>query len=136
MIFLLHVALSISSPALSPVLVMSSRVAGMTDDLSTPCPPVCLLARSQSSTFQVSCLFIFCSIVLSSFSLIYRSSELGMCSSSLLITCPHQFNLRDLLGSLRHSRYSSNVFVPDLVFACRTSTVASSSRSPQSSSPQ
>ena len=53
MIFLLHVAMSFSSPALSPVLVMSSRVAGMTDDLPTQYHPVLLLARSQSSTVLV-----------------------------------------------------------------------------------
>ena len=53
MILLLHVALSNSSPALSPVLVMSSRVTGMADDPPTPCRPVQLLARSQASTCHV-----------------------------------------------------------------------------------
>ena len=53
MIFLLHVALSVSSPALSPVPFLTSRVTGMTDDLPTPCRPVHLLAHPQSSTFPV-----------------------------------------------------------------------------------
>ena len=40
----------------------SCRVAGMTDDLSSPNRPVRLLARSQSSTFQISltCIFPSC----------------------------------------------------------------------------
>ena len=37
----------------------SSRVAGMTDDLSSPHRPVRLLARSQSSTFQISLTRVF-----------------------------------------------------------------------------
>ena len=40
----------------------SCRVAGMTDDLSSPHRPVRLLARSQSSTLQISfaCVFPSC----------------------------------------------------------------------------
>ena len=58
----------------------SCRVAGMTDDLSSPHRPVRLLARSQSSTFsdlvdmRLSILF---SVVLSSFSLVYPLSILS-----------------------------------------------------------
>ena len=48
-----------------------------------------------------------------------------------------QSSLRDICGSLWHSRCPSYVFVPDLVFACHTvydgvSTLASSSRLSQS----
>ena len=53
MIFPLHVALSVSSPVLSP--------ATMTDDLPCPRRPVRLLARSQSSTSQVLLAGVFLS---------------------------------------------------------------------------
>ena len=104
----------------------SCRVAGMTDDLSSPHRPVRLLARSQSSTFQIlfTCVFPSC----------FRSSSLPF----LLYICPQHFpqcvfaisphhmpvpvqsSLGDLFGSLRHSCCSSDVFIPDLVFACHS----------------
>ena len=64
---------------------------------------------------------------------------LSMCSSSVLITCPYQFNRFSVtFGSLRHSHCSSDMFVPACmvpclrVFACHTSILAFSSRSSQS----
>ena len=76
MIFLLHIALSISSPALRPVLFMSYRVAGMTADLPSPHRPVRLLTRSQTSTFHVSLARVFPSC--------FRSSSLPFPWSSTL----------------------------------------------------
>ena len=72
----------------------SCRVAGITDDLSSPHCPVRLLSRSQSGTFQLSSfhlvfgrsLFLFPGIsALKTF--------LSMCSPSLIVTCPYQFNI-------------------------------------------
>ena len=90
----------------------------------SPHRPVRLLARSQSSTLQISfaCVFPSC----------FRSSSLPF----PWYICPHHFpqyvlpisphhmpvpdqsSLGDLFGSLRHSCCSSDVFIPDLVFAC------------------
>ena len=99
----------------------------MTDDLSTPCRPVRLLARSQSSTFHVTlaCIFPSCSLPFSWYVYIYiyirpqhfpqyafllHPSSSHPRTSSIVSPC--------LFGSLRHSRCASYVFVPDLVFAC------------------
>ena len=55
-----------------------SRVVGMTADLPSPHRHVRLLARSQSSTFQVSLAqSILFSVVLSSFSVVYPFSTLS-----------------------------------------------------------
>ena len=104
----------------------SCRVAGMTDDLSSPHRPVRLLARSQSSTLQISlaCVFPSC----------FRSSSLPfpwyICHhhfpqyvfaiSPHHMPVPYQSSLSDLFGCLRHSCCSSDVFIPDLVFACHS----------------
>ena len=48
-----------TSLLLFPLIFPSYRLAGMTDDLPTPCRPVRLLARSQSSAFQVSLAYVF-----------------------------------------------------------------------------
>ena len=112
-------------------------IAGITDDLSSPHRSVRLLARSQSSTFQISLTRVFPSC--------FRSSSLPLpwyirpqhfpqyvfAISPHHMPVPVESSLGDLFGSLRHSCCSSDVFIPDLVFACH-SIVASSSRSPQS----
>ena len=80
----------------------SCRVAGITDDLSSPHRPVRLLARSQSSTFQISLTRIFPSC--------FRSSSLPfhwyirpqhfpqyVFAISPLITCPYQINPLSLI---------------------------------------
>ena len=98
----------------------------MTDDLSSPHRLVRLLARSQSSTFQISltCVFPSC----------FRSSSLHFpwyispqhfpqyvfAISPHHMPVPVQSSLGDLFGSLRHSCCSSDVFIPDLVFACHS----------------
>ena len=95
-IFLLHIALSFSSPALSPC-----------------------------STFQVSLLCIFPSFFwLSSIPYPWNIRphhfpQYVFVFSLYHIPAPVQSSLRDLFGSLRHSCCSSDVpVVPDLVFAC------------------
>ena len=104
----------------------SCRVAGITDDLSSPHRPVRLLARSQSSTFQISLTRVFPSC--------FRSSSLPFpwyirpqhfpqyvfAISPHHMPVPVQSSLGDLFGSLRHSCCSSYVFIPDLVFACHS----------------
>ena len=99
-IFLLHVALSITSLALNPVL------------------------------FQVSLDCIFASYFRSSslpvpWYMSALNTFLSMCSSALLTTCPCQFNIRSVIFLeactalvVRTARCSSNLFVPDIVFAC------------------
>ena len=98
----------------------------MTDDLSSPHRPVRLLARSQPSTLQISlsCVFPSC----------FRSSPLPfpwyICPQHFpqyvfaifphRMPVPDQSSLGDLFGSLRHSCCSSDVFIPDLVFACHS----------------
>ena len=75
----------------------------MTDDLSSPYRPVRLLARSQSSTFQISLTRVFPSCFRSSplpFPWYIRShlnTFLSMYSPSLLITCPYQLNLLSVI---------------------------------------
>ena len=79
---------------------------------TSPCPsPRPLLAQSLSILFSVVLNFLL--FILNSF--------LSMCSS-LLNTCPYQFqsSLRDIFGKLRQSRCSSDMFFPDLVFACHS----------------
>ena len=73
----------------------------MTDYLSFPHRPVRLLARSQSSTFQISLTRVFPSCFRSS-SLLFPgisalNTFLSMCSPSLLITCPYQINLLSVI---------------------------------------
>ena len=79
----------------------SCRVAGITDDLSSPHRPVRLLARSQSSTFQISLTRVFPSCFGRPLFLFPGISALNtllsMCSPSLLITCPYQFNLLSVI---------------------------------------
>ena len=86
----------------------SCRVAGITDDLSSPHRPVRLLARSQSSTFQISLTRVFPSC--------FRSSSLPFhwyirpqhfppyvfAISPHHMPVPVQSSLGDLFGSLRH----------------------------------
>ena len=96
------------------ILTSTNCVAGMTDDLPTPCRPVHHLAHSQSSSFpslvglHLSILF---SVVLSSFS--PGISVLNTFLSIVFFISPHHMplpvrhSLSDLLGSLRHSRCPS-----------------------------
>ena len=104
----------------------SCRVAGIACDLSSPHRPVRLLARSQSSTFQISLTRVFPSC--------FRSSSLPFpwyirpqhfpqyvfAISPHHMPVPVQSSLGDLFGSLCHSCCSSDVFIPDLVFACHS----------------
>ena len=87
---------SIVNNLLFPWLLLSYRFAGMTDDLPFPCCPVRLLTRSQSNAFQIVLARIFPSCFLSSLFLFpgisILNTSLSMCSSSLDITCPYQFN--------------------------------------------
>ena len=72
--FLLGLFLCFCNTILFPWLFLSSRVAGMTAGLPTPCRPVHILASCQSSTFQISLARVFPScflFVLSSFSLVH-----------------------------------------------------------------
>ena len=98
----------------------------MNDDLSSPHRPVRLLARSQSSTFQISLTRVFPSCFRSSslpFPWYIRSQYFPQ---YVFTISPHhmpvsdQSSLDDLFGSLRHSCCSSDVFIPDLVFACHS----------------
>ena len=101
----------------------SCTVAGMTADLPTPHRSVHLLVCSQPNAFQVSLAHVFPSC--------FRSSSLPFpwCNHPqrfpqyvFFITSSHvnpvQSSLRDLFGTMRHSRCSSDVFVHDLVFVC------------------
>ena len=104
----------------------SCRVAGMTDDLSSPHRPVRLLARSQSSTFQISLKRVFLSSVSSS-SLPFpwyicpqHFPQYVFAISPHHLPVPDQSSLGDLFGSLRHYCCSSDVFIPDLVFSCHS----------------
>ena len=98
----------------------------MTDDLSSPHRPVRLLARSQSSTFQISLTCVFPSCFRSSslpFPWYIRSQyfpQYVFTISPHHMPVPDQSSLGDLFGSLRHSCCSSDVFIPDLVFACHS----------------
>ena len=104
----------------------SCRVAGMTDDLSSPHRPVRLLPRSQSSTFQISLTRVFPSCFRSSslpFPWYIRSQyfpQYVFTISPHHMPVPDQSSLGDLFGSLRHSCCSSDVFIPGLVFACHS----------------
>ena len=115
-----------SFPFLFLWLFPSCRVAGMTDDLSSPHRPVRLLARSQSSTFQISLTCVFPSCFRSSslpFPWYIRSQyfpQYVFTISPHHMPVPDQSSLGDLFGSLRHSCCSSDVFIPDLVFACHS----------------
>ena len=109
----------------------------MIDYPHNPCRHVNLLARSQSSTFEVivdTRLSIFFSAISSSMSQECQSSHFTRYVCVLHLSSPHIRNihssLRDLFGSLRHSRYPSDVLVPDLVIALLFRI--SSSRSPRS----
>ena len=104
----------------------SCRVAGMTDDLSSPHRHVRLLARSQSSSFQISLTRVFPSCFLSS-SLPFpcyihpqNFPQYVFAISPRHMPVPVQSSVGDLFGSLRHSCCSSDVFIPDLVFACHS----------------
>ena len=99
-----------------PWLFLSYMVRGMTDDLPTPCHPIHLLARSLSSTFHVLLASVFPSC--------FRSFSLPFpwCIHSqhfpqyVFFIAPHhmpvpiQSSLRDLFGSLCHSRCSLHFF--------------------------
>ena len=74
----------------------------MTDDLSSPNRPVHLLARSQSSTFQISLTRVFPTYFRSSslpfpWYISALNTFLSMCSPSFLSTCPYQFNLLSVI---------------------------------------
>ena len=98
---------------LPPCLFPSCRIAGITDDLSSPHRPVRLLTRSQSSTCHVSLACVFPSY--------FRSS-------SLLFPVnihPHHFprhavvSVCDLFGSLCHPRCPSFDLTPTgILFGC------------------
>ena len=87
--------------------------------------PVRLIARFEPNTDQVSLARVYHLVFGRSLILFlvypFLTLFLSMCSSSLLDRCPYQPNRRSVLflGSLRHSRCSSGVFVADLVFSCR-----------------
>ena len=89
----------------------------MTDDLSSPHRPVRLLARSQSSTFQISLTRVFPSCFRSSslpFPWYIRSQyfpQYVFTISPHHMPVPDQSSLGDLFGSLRHSCCSSDVFM-------------------------
>ena len=76
--------------------VSSCGVAGMTDDLPSPHRPVRLLARSRPSTFMsrwhASFHLVFGRPFFLFPGLSVLNTFLSMCSPSLLITCPYQFN--------------------------------------------
>ena len=100
--------------------------------------PVHLLIHSIPYTFPVSLPVIFLASFWSSSFPFLSTSILSIFlivySFSLLITrsCNFLLSFRHLFRRLRHSHSPSDVFVPDLVFACySTSTIESSSRSPQ-----
>ena len=80
-----------------------SHHVGLTADLPTPHRTVRLLSRSQSSTFYVS-----------------LTPSLPF-SCYMLFISPHHIVSRWSFWSLRHSRYSSDVFVPDLKSRIATS---------------
>ena len=107
-------------------LFRSCRVAGITDDLSSPHRPVRLLTRSQSSTFQISLTRVFPSCFRSSYLPFPWYIRPQHFPQYVLAISPHhmpvpvQSSLSDLFGSLRHSCCSSDVFIPDLVFACHS----------------
>ena len=82
-----------------PWLFLPFRVAVVTADLPSPHRPVHFLARSQPSksrwhaSFHLVVgrpLFLFPGISV-------HNTFLGVCSSSLLIKCPHQFNLLSVI---------------------------------------
>ena len=106
----------------------SCRVAaGMSADLPSPHRPARLLARllarSQPITFQISLAPVFPPVVLSSSSLQHPSSTLSSVFHLHLshrTPVPVQSSLRDLFRSLRHSRCSSDAFVPHPFFACQS----------------
>ena len=94
MIFPLHVALSVSSPALSPVLFMSGTRLSILFSIGLIFCDISVFSTLLSMMFSPHHKPVI--LVLNTF--------LSVCSSSLLITCPYQFNLlRYLIGSLRHS---------------------------------
>ena len=110
-------------------LFLLSRIAGMIDDLPSPHRPVRLLARPQSNTFQVSLTRVFpsCSRSSSLFPGIYPSSTSSVCATWLHhMPVPVQSSLRDLFGSLCHSRCLSDVSAPHLVFVCHFAQAFSS----------
>ena len=88
--------MNITSTSSSPRLFPSCRVAGMTADLPSPHRHVCLLARSQLSAFN-SCWHVPFHLVFGRplfrfHGISVFTTFLIMCSLSLLITCPYQFN--------------------------------------------
>ena len=99
----------------------SHLVSGMTDGIPTPCCPVRLFARSQSSTCHASLVIIFPSCFWSSslpFPWYIRPQHFHQ---YVFVISPHhmpvpvQSSLRGLFASLRHSPCSWDVFVLDLV---------------------
>ena len=88
-----------------PLLFLSNSpttnlVAGTTDDLPTACCPVHLLVRSQSSTLKVSLARILFSARRSLFlspGISVFKTFLSMCSSSLLVACPYQFDMLSVI---------------------------------------
>ena len=103
----------------------------VTDDLPSPHRPVCLLARSQSSTFikshwHASFYLVFDRTIFPSPCISALNTFHSMRSSSLLLTCPYQFNLLSVIfleafaTLVGHSRCSLDVFVSNLVLACHS----------------
>ena len=103
------VLLKVDRLALFLWLFPSCRVAGMTDALSSPHRPVRLLARSQSSTFQISLTRVFPSCFRSSslpFPWYIRPQHFPQCVFAIALhhmPVPVQSSLGDLFVSLRHS---------------------------------
>ena len=90
-------------------------VAGMTDDLPTPCRPVHHFVRSQSSTFP-SLVGLYLSILFSVVlpflfpGISVPNTFLSVCVffvSPRHMSLPVRHSFSDLLGSLRHSRCPS-----------------------------
>ena len=114
---LIVVLLCLCSNFLFLWLFPSRRVAGMTDDLSSPHCPVRLLARSQPSTFQISLTRVFPSRFRSSslpFPWYIRSQHFPQYVFAISphhMPVPVQSSLGDLFGSLRHSCCSAYVLV-------------------------
>ena len=94
MIFLLHIALSVSSLALSPVLFISRWHASFHLVFGHP-------------------LFLFNGIS-------GLNTFLSMCSSSRLIACPYQFNRFSVLFWKPASLMLTHVFFPDLIITCHS----------------
>ena len=108
-------------------LFLAYRVAGMTYGLPTLCSsfrlfahwgPVLLISRRRASFHYVFDRPLFISPCVS-----VQSHFLSMCPSSLLVTCPCQFNRLSVIFVQAYATLAcclSDVFFPYLVFACHS----------------